>query len=100
VSVEPSELVIDLRARTVVPVQWRRLVLPEEFVAYVEILRCVDPEAHASLTRELAAAEEGPAAVETAAHARRAHMLASLEEALGQARADDAKPPRPGTSAG
>jgi len=68
------------------------LVLPEEFLAYVEILRCVDPTAHATLTRELAAAEQGPAAVEAAAHARRAAMLASLESALASGAADAREP--------
>ncbi len=94
-SADTPDLIIDLRDRTELPVEWRRLVLPEEFLAYVEILRCVDPEAHASLTRELAAAEDGPAAVEMASHARRASMLASLEEALSAARAAEAKPPHP-----
>lgn len=69
----PPEIVVD---------DTRPLVLPDEFLAYVEILRAADPDAHNSLSRELALAEEGPAAVEAAAHRRRAMMLASLQSAL------------------
>ncbi len=66
------------------------LVLPDEFLAYVEILRCADPDAHDALIRELAAAEQGPAAVEAASHARRAEMLSSLERALASVAPDHA----------
>ena len=58
------------------------VVLPDEFHAYVEILRCSDPAAYDLLARELAAAEDGPAAAEVAAHLRRAQMLTSLAAAL------------------
>ena len=59
--------------------------LPDQFLAYVEILQLADPEAHADLSRELAEAEPGPALEEEAAHQRRARMLDSLAAEISAA---------------
>lgn len=94
----PPPDVIDLRDSARVGRDRQVVALPDEFVAYVEILRSSHPEAHAAITGELAAADEGPAAAETALRARRAQMLSSLELAIARMTGDDA-PGRAASSA-
>lgn len=93
----------ELAVHPVVLDDGQAVVLPDAFLAYVELLRWVDPEAFVGLTREIAAADAAPAAAAAAVHSRRARMLASLESVLSTAAGDtgeSTRSPTDGSRAG